>query len=58
LIGLVHGHFDQRSSDLDIVAEDATSAFYGERINSGIAIVVPADRIRETMKPLTDMDFA
>jgi hypothetical protein len=57
LLGLVHGHFDQRSSDLDIIAEDEASTFYEERINSGIAIVVPADRIRETLKPLTDIDF-
>jgi hypothetical protein len=57
LIGLVHGHFDQRSSDPDGVSEDARAAFQEERINAGIAIVVPADRIRETLRPLIDEDF-
>ena len=42
LIGLVHGHFDQRSSDPDGVSEDANAAFQEEQINAGIAIVVPA----------------
>jgi hypothetical protein len=57
LIGLVHGHFDQRSSDIDGVSEDAGGVFEEERINAGIAIVVPADRIRETLKPLVEEDF-
>ncbi|MBB5063701.1 hypothetical protein [Granulicella mallensis] len=58
LIGLVHGHFDQRTSDIDGVSEDAGSPFQEERINAGIAIVVPADRIREALKPLVEEDFA
>ena len=55
LLGLVHGHFDQRASDPDSVTEDA--CLQEEKINSGIAIVVPADKIRETLKPLIDSDF-
>ncbi len=57
VIGLVHGRFDQRSTDLDTVAPDGSSSFQEERINSGIAIVVPADKILETLKPLIDADF-
>jgi hypothetical protein len=58
LIGLVHGHFGQRASDLDISVEDSNPSFQEESINAGIAIVVPADRIRETLKPLIDVDFS
>ena len=57
LIGLVHGHFDQRTGDLDACETDGDSPIQPERINAGIAIVVPADRIRETLRPLTDADF-
>jgi hypothetical protein len=55
LLGLVHGHFDQRTSDPDSALKDAD--LQQERINAGIAIVVPADKIRETLKPLIDSDF-
>jgi hypothetical protein len=57
LIGLVHSHFDQRASDMDLLIEDGGGAFQEERINAGIVIVVPADRIREALKPLIDVDF-
>jgi hypothetical protein len=57
LLGLIHGHFDQRSSDMDDLAEDIGDRILGEKINAGIAIVVPADRIRETLYPLIAQDF-
>jgi hypothetical protein len=57
VIGLVHGHFDQRESDPDASVKDIDSSFQQEKINAGIAMVVPADRIREALKPLIALDF-
>jgi hypothetical protein len=56
LIGLIHGHFDNRDSDIDaLINEDSPSSV--ERINAGIGIVVPSDRIREAIWPLIKADF-
>jgi hypothetical protein len=55
-MGLVHGHFDQRSTDPDIHTADSES-IAEERINAGIAIVVPANSIRETLVPLIEADL-
>jgi hypothetical protein len=46
LLGLVHGHFDAEGLDYDVVSEDAT---YGSGINTGIAVVVPVEKIIETI---------
>jgi hypothetical protein len=48
LLGLVHGHFDLHlpDTDADIAETDTTSRLL---INSGIAIVVPAIKIIETL---------
>jgi hypothetical protein len=46
-LGLVHGHFDVRSPDEDIVQED--DGGQGGGINSGIGIVIPAQKIIETL---------
>ena len=54
IIGLVHGHFDQEANSL-IDVEDASIAT--AKINAGIAIVVPARLIEETLAPLIKEDF-
>lgn len=41
LVGLVHGHFDTARSTLDAAAEDVSSDGSVERVNTGIAVVVP-----------------
>ena len=46
LPGLVHGHWDASSSELDEAIEDSTSR---TQVNMGIAIVVPCDKIVETL---------
>jgi len=45
LLGLMHGHWDQPQSALDYKL-----GMGGERINTGIAIVVPATKILEVVK--------
>jgi len=57
LLGLIHGHFDQNRSRNDSSLQDADTYFSEERINSGIAIVVPGDSIRETIQQLIKLDF-
>jgi len=46
LLGLVHGHWDALPSSYDAITEDAFSA---EKVNMGIAIVVPASKILEVI---------
>jgi len=46
LIGLVHGHYDVKSSEPASADADGPST---ERINAGIAIVVPIDSIRSVI---------
>lgn len=46
LLGLVHGHWDALPSEMDMITEDAVSA---EKVNMGIAIVVPATKILEVI---------
>jgi hypothetical protein len=46
LLGLVHGHFDAEGLDGDAVSEDGK---HGSGINTGIAVVVPVERIIETI---------
>jgi hypothetical protein len=49
LLGLIHGHFDVREDDLvdELVSEDAASA---KSVNMGIAIVVPIEKVMETIE--------
>lgn len=49
LLGLVHGHYDVPSSSVDTVDAQSTEALSSERVNTGIAIVVPMEKIRETI---------
>lgn len=54
LLGLIHGHWDLPSPTPDAVAQNS---FQNERINMGVAIVVPASKIDETLRhpTLTEM---
>lgn len=45
LLGLMHGHWDTDDLDIDVFVEDDQG-----KINSGIAIVTPIDKIIETIK--------
>lgn len=56
-IGVIHGQFDQSSSVIDDVSEDAADQIIDEKINAGIAIVTPSDRIRETLLPFIGEDL-
>lgn len=49
LLGLIHGHYDVPSSAVDSTSEDAAEQLNSERINTGIAIVVPMEKIIEVM---------
>jgi hypothetical protein len=49
LIGLVHGHFDSKTSSVDESRDDKNDLLTPERVNTGIAIVVPVQRIQETI---------
>ncbi len=49
LLGLVHGHYDVPSTSLDSSNQDAAETLSAERVNTGIAIVVPMDKIAETL---------
>jgi SEC-C motif len=44
LLGLMHGHFDVKDLNVDVIKEEGLSA-----INSGIGVVVPVERISETL---------
>jgi len=46
LLGLMHGHWDLRTDGVDATEEDS---MYGDRVNMGIAIVVPVEKIVETL---------
>lgn len=49
LLGLVHGHFDTKVGELDISPEGGASS-EEEKINSGIAIVVPISHVRSIIE--------
>lgn len=61
-MGLVHGHYDSGLSDADEYSADVSEAAKQERVNMGIAIVVPADRILEVFDEpslkKSEQDFA
>jgi hypothetical protein len=46
LLGLMHGHFDVENMHEDMVIEDAASA---NGINTGIGVVIPVEKIIETI---------
>lgn len=47
LLGLVHGHFDERTSQIDnSINDDGLSI---DKVNTGIAIVVPFKKIKEVI---------
>lgn len=50
LIGLIHGHFDAQASSVDANADNGDQGLTPERVNTGIAIVVPFQRIQEVCK--------
>jgi hypothetical protein len=50
LFGLVHGHYDTKSSDIDLVNYDIDADQTIEHINTGIAIVVPFSSIDSVVK--------
>ena len=49
LLGLVHGHYDVPTANIDNNEEDAVESLSVERVNTGIAIVVPMHKIQEVI---------
>ena len=47
LLGLLHGHFDSPGGQVDVAEEDA---FTNEKINAGIAVVVPIEKVHEVIR--------
>lgn len=45
LLGLVHGHYDVRKAEIDRLGDDGTDADQNDHVNTGIAIVVPFNKI-------------
>lgn len=45
-LGLIHGHYDARATEVDVNGEGSET----ERVNTGIAIVVPAYRVLEVIE--------
>ncbi len=56
LLGLVHGHFDVASSSIDDALSDFDQALTVERVNTGIAIVVPFEKLLETLNAHAPID--
>jgi hypothetical protein len=54
LLGLIHGHFDTSSPEIDQNSESSMDILSPEKVNTGIAIVVPAHKIQETIAALVD----
>lgn len=49
LLGLIHGHYDVPNSSVDTVDGQSAETLSAERVNTGIAIVVPMEKIREAI---------
>jgi hypothetical protein len=47
LFGLVHGHFDVKNLNEDVVADSESDA--SGSINAGMAVVIPIEKIMETI---------
>lgn len=54
LLGLVHGHFTIKNAEADAVSDDGLNE---ASINTGIAIVVPAEQIREVIDLFSEEDL-
>lgn len=50
LLGLIHGHFDTRTVEIDDAAVDTQDEITVERVNTGIAIVAPIQKVLEVVK--------
>lgn len=50
LMGLIYGHYDVKSTNIDEVEFDAQSESRSENVNTGIAIVTPVEKIIETIR--------
>ena len=50
LFGLIHGHYDVSASLVDSANTKKDHGLTPERVNTGIAIVVPFQRIEEVFK--------
>ena len=57
LLGMIHGHFDVKQTAIDGVAEDANELAAEEKVNTGIAMVVPW-RVIESAIALRAADIA
>jgi hypothetical protein len=53
LLGLVHGHFDIEDEEIDNVADDGLERIF---VNTGIAIVTPAEKILETIRMFAEIE--
>jgi len=51
LLGIVHGHFDTDELEQDLIAEDGLKR---TGINTGIAVVIPADKILEAINQFSE----
>lgn len=49
LLGLIYGHFDSPGGEVD-AAEIEADASTNEKVNAGIAIVVPIEKVREVIR--------
>ena len=49
LFGLVHGHYDVQASAVDTAESDVNNSLHADRVNTGIAIVVPVQKIKEVI---------
>ena len=50
LMGLIYGHYDVKSTNIDEVEGDAKGEPKSENVNTGIAIVTPVEKIIETIR--------
>jgi hypothetical protein len=50
LLGLIHGHWNWPLPDVDMESDDELNADKDKKINAGIAMVVPATKIFETVQ--------
>jgi len=56
LLGLVHGHYDVPSVELDTNVQDSGKSLSVEKINTGIAMVVPIEKIMEAFNVHSPMN--
>jgi len=56
LLGLIHGHFDVLSTSVDDTTEDSGAATMHDRVNTGIAIVVPIEKVVESISTYSPLN--